>query len=425
MSAGAPADVRTARAERARVRPGRHEKNGTRKQRKALILPGAGARGAYQVGVLKAIAQLLPRRAVNPFAIICGTSAGAINAAVLASRAAQFERAVSEMERVWSNFHADQVYRSDNWTMLKTSLHWFAAVIFGGLGVRNPLSLLDNAPLCELLARRIPFGSITRAIDRGYVEALAVTASAYTSAQSVTFFQALGHVEPWVRVRRVGRPARIGIEHLLASAAVPFIFPPVRIGGEFYGDGSMRNRAPLSPAIHLGADRILVIGGRDEQPIAEPLADDEPEIPTFGHLGGYMLDTLFLDGLYADLEHVTRTNQMLKEIGVDRLRTPEHELRRLTTLIVLPKQDIRDVAARHVDELPYGVRLLLRGLGAMNHLGMQLVSYLLFESGFTQELISMGYRDAMSMEDDLRAFLSDEPMASLDAPTYLKERLES
>jgi NTE family protein len=309
--------------------------------------------------------------------------------------------------------------------LLKSSLHWFAALIFGGLGVRNPTSLLDNAPLCELLARRIPVGSITRAIDRGYVDALAVTASAYTSAQSVTFYQTRGSIEPWVRVRRIGRPARIGIDHLLASAAVPFIFPPVRMGGEYYGDGSMRNRAPLSPAIHLGADRILVIGGRDERPDPEPAADHEADFPTFGHLGGYMLDTLFLDGLYADLEHVTRTNQILEAMGTDQLRTPEHHVRRLTTLIVLPKQDIRDVAARHVGELPYGVRMLLRGLGAMNHLGMQLVSYLLFESGFTQELISMGYRDAMSMEDDLRAFLSDEPMESLDAPVYLKERLES
>jgi NTE family protein len=344
------------------------------KQRKALILPGAGARGAYQVGVLKAIAQLLPRRAVNPFAIICGTSAGAINAAVLASRAAQFERAVSEMERVWANFHADQVYRSDNWTMLKSSLHWFAALIFGGLGIRNPASLLDNTPLCELLARRIPFGSITRAIERGYVEAVAVTASAYTSAQSVTFFQARDNVESWVRVRRIGRPARIGVEHLLASSAVPFIFPPVRIGGEYFGDGSMRNRAPLSPAIRLGADRILVIGGRDERPDPEPGPDHEAEFPTFAHLGGFMLDTLFLDGLYADLEHVTRTNRILEQLHTERLRTPERELRRLATLIVLPKTDIRDVAARHVDELPYGVRLLLKGLGAMNRLGMQLVS---------------------------------------------------
>ncbi len=395
------------------------------KVRKALILPGAGARGAYQVGVLKAIAQLLPRRAVNPFAIISGTSAGAINAAVLASRAAQFERAVSEMERVWANFHAEQVYRSDAWTMLKSSLHWLSALTLGGLGVRNPASLLDNAPLRELLGRRIPFGSISRSIDRGYLDALAVTASAYTSAQSVTFFQAREPIEPWVRVRRIGRPARIGVEHLLASAAVPFVFPPVRLGGEYYGDGSMRHRAPLSPAIHLGADRILVIGGRDEQPDPEPGADNEPVFPSFAQLGGYMLDTLFLDGLYADLERLARINLILERTGTLRLPTPSHDLRTIKTLIVLPKTDIRTVAARHVIELPWAVRLLLRGLGAMNRDGMQLVSYLLFESGYTQELIRMGYRDAMAMEDDLRAFLFEEAVETLEAPAYLKQQLET
>jgi NTE family protein len=396
-----------------------------RKQRKALILPGAGARGAYQVGVLKAIAKLLPRRAVNPFAIIVGTSAGAINAAVLASRAAQFERAVSEMERVWANFHADQVYRTDAWTMLKSSLHWLAALTVGGLSSRNPVSLLDNSPLRELLAKRIPFGSISRAIDRGYVEALAVTASAYTSSQSVTFYQARTPVVPWVRVRRIGRPARIGIEHLLASASVPFVFPPVRLGGEYYGDGSMRNSAPLSPAIHLGADRILVIGGRDERPDPEPGADNEPSLPSFAQLGGYMLDTLFMDDLFAYLERLSLINRLLQFAGAGRAPVAGHDLRPLTTLIVLPTEDMRTIAARHFGELPRPVRLLMKGLGAMNHDGMQLVSYLLFESGYTQELIGMGFRDAMALEDDLRAFLFEEPMEELDAPIYLKERLES
>ncbi|HEX7081046.1 MAG TPA: patatin-like phospholipase family protein [Gammaproteobacteria bacterium] len=394
------------------------------RERKALILPGAGARGAYQVGVLKAVAQLLPNPSVNPFSIISGTSAGAINAAVLASRAGNFERAVSEMERVWANFEVSQVYRSDSWTMLKSSLHWFAAIVFGGLGVRNPRSLLDNTPLRELLRRRIPRGSITRAIDRGYLEALAVTASAYTSARSVTFFQARPGMQPWERVRRIGRPAKIEVDHLLASAAVPFVFPPVRLGGEYYGDGSMRHPAPLSAAIHLGADRLLVIGVREEQPDPEPSPDFVPEVPTLGHLAGYMLDTLFMDGLYADLERLTRINMILAQLGPGRLRPPIHDVRPLKTLIVVPKEDLRAVATAYVHELPRAVRVLLRGVGAFSRGGMQLTSYLLFESGFTQELIAMGYRDAMAMEQDLRAFLLDEPIETLDAPKYLKEQLE-
>jgi len=390
--------------------------------RKALILPGAGARGAYQVGVLKAIATLLPERAANPFSVISGTSAGAINATVLASRASRFEFAVSEMERVWSNFEAHQVYRADNWTMLRSSLHWMAAFVFGGLGVRNPQSLLDNEPLRELLSENINLQHIDRAIEKGHLDALAITASAYSSSRSVTFFQGTGSLRPWARVRRVGRPAKISIDHLMASSAVPFVFSPVRIGGEYFGDGAMRQRAPLSSAIHLGADRMLVIGVRDEHPDPEPNEATPADAPSLAHLAGYMLDTLFMDGLYADLERLTRINLILEQLN-EELSGPVAQLRPLSTLIIVPKEDLRQVAARHVHELPRAVRLLLRGLGAMNRDGMQLVSYLLFESGFTRELIDMGYRDAMEVEEDLRAFLFDQAMDTLDARIDIKHDL--
>ena len=392
--------------------------------RKALVLPGAGARGAYQVGVLKAIATILPRDAHNPFAVLCGTSAGAINAAVLAGRAAHFERAIADMEQVWANFKARDVYRTDNWTMLKSSLHWLTAVVFGGLGFRNPSSLLDNAPLRDLLRRNVRFSGIAKAIERGHLEALAVTASAYASARSVTFFQAAESLLPWSRVRRVGRPARIGVEHLMASSAVPFVFPPVQIGGEYYGDGSMRHPAPLSSAIHLGADRVLVIGVRDEHPDPEPSARGHPEFPTFAHLAGYMLDTLFMDGLFTDIERLARINRILEQTGGGRLTGRLAGLRPIHTLVIVPKDDIRAVAARHAQELPRAVRLLLQGIGAMNRSGMQLVSYLLFESGFTRELIAMGFRDALAMEEELRAFLFDGPMDTLYAPGHLKIELE-
>ena len=392
--------------------------------RKALILPGAGARGAYQVGVLKAVASILPKGARNPFAIISGTSAGAINAAVLACRAANFERAIADMERVWSNFRASQVYRTDNWTMLKTSLHWLAALVFGGLGVANPKSLLDNTPLRELLERDIRFPRIAKAIERGHLEALAVTASAYTTARSVTFFQARGSLQGWSRVRRVGKPTILDMDHVIASAAVPFIFPPVRIGGEYYGDGSMRHRAPLSSAIHLGADRMLVIGVRAERPDPEPPADVAPPLPSLAQLGGYMLDTLFMDGLYTDLERLSRINRLLEVSGPKRVTQGGTELKPLHTLVIVPKDDIRDVAARHAHELPRALRLLLRGIGAGDRGGMQLVSYLLFESGFTRELVAMGFRDALEMEEELRAFLFDQPMDTLYAPPHLKFALE-
>jgi NTE family protein len=392
--------------------------------RKALVLPGAGARGAYQVGVLKAVAKLLPEGAPNPFRIICGTSAGAINAAVLAGRGGHFERAVADMEQVWGSFEASKVYRTDNWTMLKSSLHWFAALVFGGLGVGNPESLLDNTPLRALLAENVRFDGIRQAIEQGHLDAVAVTASAYATARSVTFYQGRRELPEWTRIRRIGRAAELTVDHLLASAAVPFVFPPVKLGGEFYGDGSMRQRAPLSPAIHLGADRMLVVGVRDERPDAEPPAGATPETPTLAHLGGYMLDTLFLDGLYTDLERLSRTNRILDQLGGARLRGSLSALRPLHTLVVVPQRDLRTVAAEHAHELPRAVRLLLRGLGASSRNGLQLVSYLLFESGFTRALIDMGYRDAMAMEDELRAFVFDEPIATLSAPKHLKLELD-
>jgi NTE family protein len=243
------------------------------------------------------------------------------------------------------------------------------------------------------------------------------------SARSVTFFQGRRSLKPWVRVRRIGRAERINIDHLMASAAVPFVFPAVKIEGEYYGDGSMRHRAPLSPAIHLGADRMLVIGVRDERPDPEPPPDGQPVPPTFAHLGGYMLDTLFMDGLYSDLERLSKLNRIIELSGEEKIRGIDN-LRPLHTLVIVPKDDIRAIAARHANELPRPVRLLLGGLGAMNRNGMQLVSYLLFESGFTRELIDMGFRDALAMEDELRAFIYDEPMDTLYAPAHLKLALE-
>lgn len=392
--------------------------------RKALVLPGAGARGAYQVGVLKAIARLLPERAPNPFNIICGTSAGAINAAVLAGRASRFERAIADMEHVWSNFRAGQIYRTNSWAMVKTSLHWLTAAVFGGLGVRNPASLLDNAPLRELLEEQVRFDGIRRAIENGHLDAIAVTASAYATARSVTFFQSHPDTHSWSRIRRTGQATELTVDHLMASAAVPFVFPPVKINGQYYGDGSMRHRAPLSPAIHLGADRLLVVGVRDERPDSEPLTSDDAEPPTFAHLGGYMLDTLFSDGLYTDLERLSRINRIVEQLGETKLTGAMAGLRPLHTLIIVPRQDLRSVAAEFANELPRGVRILLHGLGASSRSGLQLVSYLLFESGFTRALIEMGYRDAMAMEEELRTFLFDQPMDSLYAPAYLKLELD-
>jgi NTE family protein len=275
------------------------------------------------------------------------------------------------------------------------------------------LALLDNSPLRELLGKRINFRNVQKSLDKGYIDALSVTAAGYTSARSVSFYQGGAEVEPWHRVRRCGTRAEINLDHLMASIAVPIVFPPVNMDGEYFGDGAMRQATPLSPAVHLGADRILVIGARNEVPDHNPPAGQEPPYPSLGRVAGYVLDALFMDGLSADLERLTRINLMLEQVPDKTIEGDEGELRAIDAMVILPSEDIREIASRHVHELPRSVRILLKGLGATGKDNMQLASYLMFESGYTRELIRLGYKDAMNKRDELEHFMQGE---SLGAP---------
>ncbi len=395
--------------------------------RTGLVLPGGGARGAFQVGVLRAIADMLPHGTTNPFAVISGTSAGAINSVVLASRARRFRVAVAELSRVWGHFHSSQVFKTDHWTMLKSSLHWLSAIVSGGYLVGTPRSLLDNSPLRSLLARNIRFPRIQDAIDHGYLEAVAVTAAGYTSARSTSFFQAASDSKQWSRTRRVGIRRTLHLDHLMASIAVPLIFPPVLIEGEFFGDGAMRQATPLSSAIHLGADRILVIGVRNEtgkEDDETPESGDSLTPPSFAQIAGYMLDTLFMDGLYSDLERMTRINQLIDSVAPEHRTGSLARMRPIDTMIVVPSRDLRQIAHDHMDEMPATVRALLRGVGGRTNGGAnRLISFLLFEQGYTQALIKLGYEDAMAVKDQLIGFVSGRIVPRLFAPTWVRRDL--
>ncbi|MDP6993324.1 MAG: patatin-like phospholipase family protein [Woeseiaceae bacterium] len=389
----------------------------------ALVLPGGGARGAFQVGVLKAIAEMSPHGCVNPFPVISGTSAGAINSVVLASKARRFRVAVAELEKVWGGFHCEHVYRSDFWTMLKSSLHWFAAIVLGGTFVGTPKSLLDNSPLCSLLSRNIRFPRIQTAIDEGYLHAVAVTAAGYASARSTSFFQAADGVSAWSRKRRIGTRQTLNLDHLMASIAVPMIFPPVQINGEYFGDGAMRQATPLSPAIHLGADRILVIGVRDEAGLPSPSTAQPQTVPSFAQIAGYMLDTLFLDGLYSDLERMTRINQLIDSIPEGQRSGSAASMRPIDTMVALPSQDLRQIAHKHLEQMPKPIRLLLRGLRGKAKSEDRLLSFLLFERAYTRDLINLGYQDAMAVKDQLMDFVCGRKVPRLFAPSWVKKDL--
>ncbi|MGB5626788.1 MAG: patatin-like phospholipase family protein, partial [Woeseiaceae bacterium] len=307
--------------------------------RTALVLPGGGARGAFQVGVLKAIAELLPRKSANPFPVISGTSAGAVNAVVLASRAQHLRSAVAELEQVWGHFRCHHVYKTDHLTMLKSSLHWLVSIVLGGWLVGAPRSLLDNAPLRALLNQNVHFPRIQDAIEAGNLYAVAVTAAGYDSARSTSFFEAIDEQQSWQRTRRLGLRSELNIDHVMGSIAVPMVFPPVRIGNEYFGDGAMRQATPLSPAVHLGADRILVIGIRDETGDQTPNTGPAP--PSFAQIAGYMLDTLFMDGLYSDLERITRINQLIDSIPRENQSDSIAQMRGIDTMLIVPSEDLR------------------------------------------------------------------------------------
>lgn len=391
--------------------------------RAALVLPGGGARGAFQVGVLKAVAELLPRGAANPFPVISGTSAGAVNSVVLASRAHHLRSAVAELEQVWGHFRCHHVYKTDNLTMLKSSLHWLASIVLGGWLVGAPKSLLDNEPLRSLLNRNVHFPRIEDAIRSGHLDAVAVTAAGYDSARSTSFFEANDEKSAWQRTRRLGIRSDLNIDHVMASIAVPMVFPPVRIGNEFFGDGAMRQATPLSPAVHLGADRILVIGIRDET--GDQTLDSGPQSPSFAQIAGYMLDTLFMDGLYSDLERITRINQLIDSISRDTAPKAVSKMRPIDTMLIVPSEDLRVLAYNHRKELPFAIRALLRGVGGSSPGENRLLSFLLFEKAYTRELIKLGYRDAMKVKDELRDFVTGAPVPRLFAPNWIKKDLSA
>ena len=359
-----------------------------------LVLTGGGARSAYQVGVLKGIAELLRRGSACPFPIITGTSAGAVSAVALASDAAHFRRSVLAIERVWRDFRVHQVFKADAVSMLKSSLHWFMAFLTGGWLVRPPHALFDNAPLWELLRQHLHFDGIPRSLYKTHLHAIGVSATCYGDADSVTFFAAEATAEPWHRVYRKGVRATLTLDHLMASLSIPFLFRPVLLNNAYYGDGAMRQTSPLSPAILLGATRLMIIGVND--PVPTGASPRRPAVePTFSQMFGFMLDSLFMDTLNANLERINRYNESAG-------------MRPIETLVLTPSRDVNEIARRHLKELPRALRTLLRALGAHNSANSLLLSYLLFERGFTRALIELGYQDAKTRAAEIRDFLQLE-----------------
>ncbi|NQZ08174.1 MAG: patatin-like phospholipase family protein [Algicola sp.] len=365
----------------------------------ALILTGGGARAAYQVGLLKAIKTILPRNHKSPFDIICGTSAGSINATQLACYASCYHLGVKKLEWAWKHFTTQQVYHCDFRRVFGHILRHFLSNFQSDYATQKPGSLFDNQPLGVLLNRILDLSRIDRNIHGNYLDALCISASSYTDGDSISFFQA-DHKNDWSRAKRKGVSTDILIEHLLASSAIPLVFPPVKIKQEYYGDGSVHQLSPLSPAIHLGANKIFIIGV--DQPEETKFYGQSHRHPGVPYITGHLLDTIFSDTLSADVERMERVNKTLALIPDANRAT---DLKPIESMMINPSHDFNSIAREHYFDLPMAIRWLLKVVGINKHTDSSLVSYLMFEGSYTQQLIKLGYHDGLEQLDEIKDFL--------------------
>lgn len=373
-------------------------------EKTGLLLSGGGARAAYQVGVLKAISDLCPHQPDNPFHLISGTSAGSINAVALAAHEGSFQESVSRINDVWANFELHHVFKSDTKCLLSRILKWFSSrIVPFGLGGLAPPSLLDNSPLRELLDENIDFDGISRQLVSGKLGALSLNTSSYTSGESITFFDSAHKTEEWNRAYRSGVEQKISLDMLMASSAIPVLFPPVKINDEYYGDGSMRQTSPLSPLVHLKAKKIFIIGVRKRTCGPGDCLKEEAVYPSMARIAGYVMDTLFLNSLDSDIERLCRINAM-----TDKIPPRKNNFSRIEHLIISPTEDLAEIAAEMFDTLPASFRWSLKLLGMNKGNNRKFVSYLMFNKPFCRRLIDLGYKDAMDRQNEIMEFLNME-----------------
>lgn len=367
----------------------------------ALVLGGGGARAAYQVGVFKAIVQNYPRNHGIPFQILCGSSAGAINATALATHASCFHLAVKKLDYVWSHFTTGKIYKS---SASGISKHLLIMALKGlqTIGYNSgPGSLFNNEPLRKLLDEVMDFKRIDRNIDLGALTALAIDVSCYNDSKSITFFQAKPEIENWNRARRKGIRDYLHTNHLLASSAIPLVFPTVRLRRKYYGDGSVHQISPLSSPIHLGADKLLVVNLDCHN---KHNNKQLKHYPSTASIVGHLLDTIFSDTLNSDLERLQRINNTINLIPEE--KRADYSLRNIDTLVLRPSKDLAEIAARYYYHMPFAVRILLRAFGINQHSESSVISYLLFEQAYTKALINLGYQDTLAKLDEVLQFLS-------------------
>lgn len=375
-----------------------------------LVLTGGGARAAYQVGALRALAEIL--KVASPFGVFVGASAGAINSTVIAADCDDFPRAATRLGAGWASLTPERIYRTDVRSLGVIGTRWIAQL--GGLTWPHEMSaLLDTAPLRALLDEWLSIERVRAQIASGRLAGVAVTATSYWTGTAITFFDGAPAIEPWVRSGRFGQRTPLTVEHVLASASIPVFFPPVPLDGTDFGDGCVRLTAPLSPAIHLGADRVVAIGIRYLRNAAETLELNQPRGHHEAHLaeiGGVLLNAVFLDSLDADVERLERINTTLSLMSRAQHARHPHRLRPIPLLVLRPSRDLAEVASAEHGRLPLALRYLLRGIGASGRRGWELVSYLAFDPAYIARLMELGYADTLARRGEVADFFAGESL---------------
>lgn len=390
----------------------------------ALLLPGGGARAAYQVGVLKGIAELMRTAQHNPFRVLCGTSAGALNAVALSTRADDFVGAVAWLEQLWLQLAADRVYRTDMFGLMRNALRLVMSLFNTGIAVGKPVALLDNGPLRQLLNEQLDFDGIARHIHSGKLEAICVTAMNYSLGTSVSFFQGGPGNAGWQRWRRQGIGCPITLKHLMASTAIPTIFPPEQIGAHYFGDGALRQMNPISPVLHLGARRVFVIPANGHRKTY-----DKPirkiQSPAFGQIIGHLLNSAFIDSLETDIEMLERLNELVVRLPAEECSQLSRPLEPVDLFVISPSVDIDTIAELHARELPRAIRSFLRATGSSRYNGgVNISSYLLFTRSYIEQLIELGCGDAKNQSSEILSFINFAGRwKSLKYPSNKNEKL--
>jgi NTE family protein len=374
-----------------------------RENRLALVMSGGGARGAYQAGVVKALAEIcIEIGRPDAFTVITGVSAGAINATFLAARHDDFLRSAKKLTDLWCNLNINQVFRTDLRSFGNIGWNWAADIITSGsIGSKRANYLLDTTPLFKYLTDHIDFDNIKNNLQSGLIDALALSATDYATSTNITFVSSIKPYTDWNRTRRISQPSAITLNHVCASAAIPLFFAPVAVEGRYFGDGCLRNTAPLSPAIHLHAESILVIGVQ-HTPQGEPQAPVQHAVPSIARILSVLLNSVLLDGVAIDVERMRRINHTMSLVPeADRQKS---QLRLINCLHISPTEDISAIAYQEYERLPRSIRYLVGGLGSKDDAG-NLVSYLLFVPSYCARLTDLGYHDAQARRPEIAEFI--------------------